>query len=84
MSAKGGGILNRTVDNFNRQTASREELGLGNQVQNHVHNSRGERDDSEADRERTPKEERMDVDDAPGSAGGGRYSRCTSCLEGLS
>ena len=83
MSAKGGGILQRTIENFNRQTASREELSLGNQNQNHVHNLRGERDGSEADRERTPKEERMDIDDAPSSGGGGRYSRCTLYLKGL-
>ena len=84
VSAKGGGILHRTMENFSRQSASREELGLGSQAQSLVHSVRSERDGSEADRERTPKDEKMDVDEAPGSAGGGRYSRCTSFSRCLS
>ncbi|KAI4642856.1 hypothetical protein J4E93_006925 [Alternaria ventricosa] len=57
VSAKGGDLLNRTVDNF-FPTSNREAERL-----------RGEEDsDSEDDVEKTPKDDKMDVDE-PGSLG---------------
>ncbi|SLM34566.1 DNA-binding RFX-type winged-helix domain [Lasallia pustulata] len=61
ISAKGGDLLNRTVENF-KPPQSRDNL------------ANGQDSDASGDEERkTPKEEKMDIDD-PGSAGG-RVSR---------
>ncbi len=54
MSAKGGDLLNRTVANYFRR-GNREELNLG---------ATRESDGSVSDADRTPKEERMDVDES--------------------
>lgn len=54
MSAKGGDLLNRTVDNYFRR-GNREELNLG---------ATRESDGSDADADRTPKEDRMDIDES--------------------
>ena len=64
MSAKGGELLTRTVENF-RPPQSREQIVNGNDSDGSGEEERG-----------TPKEEKMDVDD-PGS-GGGRTSRGNS------
>ncbi|KAF2749790.1 hypothetical protein M011DRAFT_465459 [Sporormia fimetaria CBS 119925] len=62
VSAKGGDLLNRTLENYHRPN-SREAERLKN----------GEEDSEESDEDgepkRTPKEDRMDIDDAPGSTG---------------
>jgi chromatin structure-remodeling complex subunit RSC9 len=69
VTAKGGDLLNRTVENYNRPL-SREVVTLENGQ---------ERDSDESEEEeKTPKEDKMDVDE-PGSVGGrvtrGRFSR---------
>lgn len=61
MTAKGGDLLNRTVENF-KPPLVRMNLSNGQ-------DSEG----SEGEESKTPKEEKMDIDD-PGS-GGGRTSR---------
>ena len=64
VSAKGGDILTRTIDNFKPPPA---RSSLGN----------GESDSGDED-PKTPKEEKMDIDD-PGS-GAGRTTRGESAL----
>ena len=61
ISAKGGDLLSRTVENF-RPPQSRDHMANGQ-----------ESEGSENEERKTPKEEKMDVDD-PGS-GGGRMTR---------
>ena len=63
LTAKGGDILNRTVDNFQ----------IPQKGSNFVNGA----SDSENEGDRTPREDRMDVDD-PGS-GGGRTARGKFC-----
>ena len=63
VSAKGGELLSRTTDNF-RPPQSREQMTNGN-----------DSDGSGEEERKTPKAEKMDVDD-PGS-GGGRTTRGT-------
>lgn len=68
MTAKGGDLLNRTLENFNRPL-SREVVTLENGQ---------ERDSDESeDEEKTPKEDKMDVDE-PGSIAG-RVTRGKPC-----
>ena len=69
MTAKGGDLLNRTVDNF-KPPLVRMNLSNGQ-------DSEG----SEGEESKTPKEEKMDIDD-PGS-GGGRTSRGKNITEQL-
>lgn len=58
VSAKGGDLLNRTLENYYRPV-SREAESLANGRDS---------DESDEEREKTPNEERMDVDE-PGSTG---------------
>ena len=67
MSAKGGDLLNRTVENFFPQ-GSREAERLRNGEED------SEDEDEEGDVKRTPRDDKMDVDE-PGSLG--RSTRCT-------
>lgn len=66
MSAKGGDLLNRTVDNF-FPPGSREAERLRNGEDD------SEDEDEDGDVKRTPRDDRMDVDE-PGSLG--RSTRC--------
>lgn len=62
VSAKGGDLLNRTLENFDRPI-NREAENLANGFEN-------ENDNSDQERQRTPsKEDKMEIDD-PGSTGG--------------
>jgi hypothetical protein len=69
VSAKGGDLLNRTVENFLRPT-SRETERLRNGDED------SEESDEEGDTKKTPKEDRMDLDE-PGSTG--RVTRGEHC-----
>ncbi|KAF2452788.1 hypothetical protein BDY21DRAFT_357932 [Lineolata rhizophorae] len=62
VSAKGGDLLNRTLDNFQRPV-NRETGNLANGLDN-----KDESDGSDDDAERTPKEDKMDMDE-PTSTG---------------
>ena len=70
ISAKGGDLLTRTIDNF-KPPQNRESLA-------------DESDGSGDEERRTPKEEKMDIDD-PGS-GGGRVTRgaTSTCISSRS
>jgi chromatin structure-remodeling complex subunit RSC9 len=76
VSAKGGDLLNRTVDNF-FPPSSREAERLRNGEED------SEDDDEGGDAKKTPKDDKMEVDE-PGSIG--RSTRCmllccaTACL----
>jgi hypothetical protein len=61
VSAKGGDLLNRTVENYFRPV-SREAESLANGQDK-------DSDDSDQDTHKTPKEDKMDIDE-PGSTGG--------------
>jgi chromatin structure-remodeling complex subunit RSC9 len=69
VSAKGGDLLNRTVDNF-FPPSSRETERLRNGEDD------SEEDDEDGDVKRTPKDDKMDIDE-PGSVG--RSTRCMLC-----
>jgi chromatin structure-remodeling complex subunit RSC9 len=58
LTAKGGDLLNRTVENYARQT-SREAMKLAN----------GQDSDDSENEESTPKEDKMDVDEPTSSSG---------------
>ena len=59
VSAKGGDLLKRTVENYARRSSKIErDLGVGGP----------EAESSDVDRDRSPKQEKMDVDE-PASAG---------------
>jgi len=66
VSAKGGDLLNRTVENFFPH-GSREAERLRNGEED------SDDDDEEGDIKKTPRDDKMDVDD-PGSLG--RSTRC--------
>lgn len=70
VSAKGGDLLNRTVENYFRP-ASREAERLRNGDDD------SEDEDSDGDTKRTPKSDRMDVDE-PGSTGRVTRGKATS------
>jgi hypothetical protein len=59
LTAKGGDLLNRTLENYHRRAHPREVDILANGAES-------ETDDNE---HTTPKADRMDLDDAPGSSG---------------
>lgn len=65
VSAKGGDLLNRTVENYFRPASREAERLRGDED--------SEESDEEGDNKRTPKEDKMDVDE-PGSVG--RATRC--------
>jgi chromatin structure-remodeling complex subunit RSC9 len=66
LTAKGGDILSRTVENF--QPPKRSTLANGES-------------DSEGEEARTPKEDRMEIDDPSSGGAGGRSTRgeASSC-----
>jgi chromatin structure-remodeling complex subunit RSC9 len=69
VSAKGGDLLNRTVDNF-FPPSSREAERLRNGEED------SEDDEEGGDAKKTPKDDKMEVDE-PGSVG--RSTRCMIC-----
>lgn len=72
VSAKGGDLLNRTVENY---------LGAANKEPENMANGKEEDSEgSEPEVQKTPKEDKMDIDE-PGSTGG-RITRgaCTATL----
>lgn len=69
MSAKGGDLLNRTVENYFRPISREtERLRTGEDD--------SDESDEEGDHKRTPREDKMDLDD-PGSTG--RVTRSMYC-----
>jgi chromatin structure-remodeling complex subunit RSC9 len=59
LTAKGGDLLNRTLENYHRRANNRDVDNLAN----------GAESDTESNEHHTPKADRMDLDDAPGSSG---------------
>lgn len=78
VTAKGGNLLTRTKENF--LASSNRELESLTNGQNK------DSDSSDDENERTPKEDKMDIDEAPGSTGRvtrGEYPQTrASCLDG--
>lgn len=68
VSAKGGDLLKRTLENFQRPTTRDESLVNGTEPH----------DGSDQDTQGTPKEEKMDADD-PESVSCGRATRGKAC-----
>jgi chromatin structure-remodeling complex subunit RSC9 len=68
VSAKGGDLLTRTVDNFFPPPSREAE-----RLRNGEGEEDSEEEDSDGDVKRTPRDDKMDVDD-PGSLG--RSTRC--------
>jgi chromatin structure-remodeling complex subunit RSC9 len=67
VSAKGGDLLTRTVENFFPPSSSREAERLRNGGED------SEEEDEDGDAKQTPKDDKMDADE-PGSLG--RSTRC--------
>lgn len=78
VTAKGGNLLTRTKENF--LASSNRELESLTNGQNK------DSDSSDDESERTPKEDKMDIDEAPGSTGRVTRGECpqtrASCLDG--
>ena len=59
LTAKGGDLLHRTLENYHRRAHNRDVDILANGVES----------DTESNEHTTPKADRMDLDEAPGSSG---------------
>jgi hypothetical protein len=59
LTAKGGDLLNRTLENYHRRAHNRDVDILANGIES----------DTESNEHTTPKADRMDLDEAPGSSG---------------